>query len=153
MKDHWKSHVMTNTNAMNMDCGEGQLIITIKLNSEIPDDVKNRKSAEESFKKAVAAGGDCAGYMTIEAEITVGKITDKEIDGCDPVEYLKHGVIAGILDAIKFGLQDDRGINFQWAVEAAQEKGESAMRAVQTEGLLERLATLQLAACPTEGEA
>lgn len=125
---------------------KGKLIISVELKDDVPQEVKDSPEAKEFFRDGAPEG---SGFMKIGVSIQVGDLTEEDICGCNPEQYLDNGIIAGILDAIRHGLSDERGINFKYATEAAQEKGESAL---QITGLNEMLGDMELAMAETEGD-
>jgi hypothetical protein len=136
---------------MNTQSGEGRLIITIKME----DDAVLTEEEKAVMKRETAPDEKVvgAGRLTIEAEIEVGDLKTQDIVNCEPDQYLENGIIAGILDAVRHGLADRRGINFEDAVENAREKAESAHTVCRQIKLVESLANkLQLACGEAEGE-
>ena len=127
----------------------GQLIINVVLTDVVPQEVMDSPEAKV-FSKETGTDADTMGFMKIDISIKVGDLTENEIMGCDPKEYLNNGMIAGLLEAISTGLISDRGINFRYATENATEKGEHAAHMM---GINNMLGDIQLAMVETEGEA
>ena len=133
---------------MNTEATEGTLEIKIKFGEGVKDfaDSIGHESPEDSI-----------GCMSIEASMRVGDLKTKDIIGATPEEYLKNGVIAGILDALRVGLNEPRGINLIEAVEKTTEKANDAHRIAHTLSLLDRLQQIAgeavLEKTPTQGSA
>ena len=85
--------------------------------------------------------------------IRVGDLTEKEIIGCDPDVYLKNGLVAAILDAIREGLSEPRGIKISEATENAGNKAHQAKNVIEGMSQIEKLKELVLAITPSGGEA
>ena len=127
----------------------GELVIRLSLSDDIPEKAANSPQADQIGEE----GMKTAGYMMIEAEIKVGDLKENEIIGATPQQYMDNGIIAGILDAIRHGLADDRGINFKYAVEEAREKAESAVQCIEAEGLMDKVNKIGLAISEAGGNA
>lgn len=150
MKHEVKTLLVTAPAKMKEETNEGYLIVKVKMHKEIPEDVKGKYDREEIEAKMHK---DADGYMVIDTELHVGKLTNEDIVGCGPADYLENGIVAGILDAIRHGLGEDRGINIKYAVEDAEKKAESALQCVQGVSILDQLAELSLAVSEPKGSA
>jgi len=133
---------------LSTEATEGKLTIKIMFGDAVQEfaDSLGHESPENSI-----------GCMSIEAMMEVGDLKTNDIIGATPEEFLKNGVIAGILDALRVGLNQPRGINFNEAVEKATEKAHDAHRIEHTLSLLEKLQTkvgeAVLEKTPTQGSA
>jgi len=126
---------------------EGKLVITMKMSDEVP----SGENYTEALKACPEHEG--AGFMTIDAEIIVGDLTQEQLEAHDPQQYMDNGVIAGILDAVRNGLASERGINFRYAVQDAKEKAENAVACINAHELGEKLQETLLAVSDVQGEA
>jgi len=148
MKTELKTLLMQSPMGQNQPL-EGELVIKISLSDDIPDRAKHSAVAE----KITEEGMKTAGYMMIDANMKVGELTDEDIIGCEPEQYMENGIIAGILDAIRHGLTENRGINFEYAVADAREKAETAVQVIEAQDLMDKVERIGLAIADTEGEA
>jgi len=128
---------------------EGELVIKVKMSDEMPEIVANSKQAAEIGEEGMKA----AGYIVIEVAMKVGDLTDDDIIGCTPEKYMENGIVAGILDAIRYGLTDDRGINFKYAVTDAQEKAQTVTQCIEAESLMDKVNKIGLAIADARGNA
>ena len=128
---------------------EGEMTIKISLSDDIPEQAANSPQGEAIGE----AGLQTAGYMMIDVRMKVGDLTDEDIIGCEPEQYMDNGIIAGILDAIRWGLADERGINFKYAVADATDKAESAVQVIEAKGLMDKVEKIGLAISDAGGNA
>lgn len=116
--------------SMGRDYAEGRLVISIKMGKKTPEGVE----VPEEFDLP-----DNPDVFVVEADLEVGDLGNEDIIGCDPDVFLKNGIIAAILDAIRNGLAEPRGISINEAVELAQGKAQEAMRVTHMLSLLDKL--------------
>ena len=147
-----RAEVMSLPREMYENESDGELVIKIRKRSGNPKEfvAKNIERLDEKMKAEGVTSEDVAGAFVVDMTIKVGDLTDDDIIGCDPDVFLKNGLVAAILDEIRYGLSDRRGINISEAVENSGHKANQAKECLRRTGFLDKM---MLAMSETKGEA
>ena len=155
LKVETKASVMSLPHEMYKNECDGELIVRISKRSQPAEEfvAEHKDRLTPEMEKAGITTEEVAGAFVVDMTIKVGDLTDNEIIGCSAEDFLKNGLVAAILDAIRIGLMEPRGINVAEAVEKAGDKAHHAKYCVDGIDVLDKLEGLMLAISEPEGEA